>query len=120
MKFSPPTISIEIDIIMSPKRCKDKKSSVQLAKVVEFLKIIAEENRLKILCVLCEGEKCVCEIWQNLELPQNLTSHHLKVLKDFNLISSRKEGLNIFYRINKKVIKKYLSLLSNFLNLRKE
>lgn len=105
---------------MNPKCCKNKKSIAKLAKVVDFLKIIAEENRLKILCVLCKDEKCVCEIWQYLELPQNLTSHHLKVLKNFNLISSRKKGLNVFYRINKEVIKKYLSLLNSFLNLNNE
>ena len=105
---------------MDPKCCKNKKSIAELAQVVDFLKIIAEENRLKILCVLYKSEKCVCEIWQYLELSQNLTSHHLKVLKDFNLISSKKEGLNVFYRINKKVIKKYLSLLNNFLKLHKE
>lgn len=99
---------------------KDKKSIIKLAEVVDFLKIIAEENRLKILCALCNGEKCVCEIWQYLELPQNLTSHHLKVLKDFNLISSKKEGLNVFYRINKKVVKEYFSLLKDVLSLRKE
>lgn len=95
-------------------------SNTSLAKVVEFLKIVAEENRLKILCALSDDEKCVCEIWQDLELPQNLVSHHLKVLKDFNLISSRKEGLNVFYRVNKKVIKEYLSLLKDVLNPRKE
>ena len=105
---------------MNPECCKDRKLIVKLVKVVEFLKIIGEENRLKILCVLCRDEKCVCEIWKHLGLPQNLTSHHLKVLKDFNLIASEKKGLNVFYRINKEVIKKYLSLLSTFLDLHKE
>jgi len=101
---------------MNPKCCKDKKSIAELLKLVNFLKIIAEENRLKILCILRNGEKCVCDIWQYLELPQNLTSHHLKVLKDFNLLESRKEGLKVFYSINKKVVKKYIKLLNKFLN----
>lgn len=90
---------------MNPKCC-----------VVEFLKIVAEENRLKILCLLGDGEKCVCEIWQYLGLPQNLVSHHLKVLKDFKLISSRKEGLRVFYRLNQKIVREYLSLLKDVLN----
>ena len=83
--------------------------------MVEFLKTISEENRLKILCLLKEDEKCVCEIWQYLKLPQNLVSHHLKVLKDFDLISSRKERVKIFYKINKKAVKKHLKSLNNFL-----
>lgn len=63
---------------------------------MDFLKVISEENRLKILCILRKQEKCVCEIWQFLDLPQNLISHHLKVLKDSGLIDSRKEGTKVF------------------------
>jgi len=99
---------------MKPDCCKNK-SAGKIRQVVEFLKIISEENRLKILCLLEEDEKCVCEIWQYLKLPQNLVSHHLKVLKDFDLISSRKERVKIFYKINKKAVKKHLKSLNNFL-----
>lgn len=101
---------------MKSQCCKDKKSVAGLLQTVEFLKIIGEENRLKILCLLRENEKCVCEIWQCLKLPQNLVSHHLKVLKDFGLVSSRQEGLKVFYSINKKVVSNYLKLLTIFLN----
>lgn len=88
-------------------RCK------KIEEVTHFLKIIAEENRLKILCILNkEKEVCVCSILKELNLSQNLTSHHLKVLKDFNLISSRKEGRWILYSINKKEINKYQKLLN--------
>ena len=99
---------------MKPDCCKNK-SAGKIRQVVEFLKTISEENRLKILCLLKEDEKCVCEIWQYLKLPQNLVSHHLKVLKDFDLISSRKERVKIFYKINKKAVKKHLKSLNNFL-----
>lgn len=93
--------------------CCTKKQLVDEFKLtVEFLKIMAEENRLKILCILLNhGEKCVCEIWQYLALPQNLTSHHLKVLKDFGLLTSRKEGLNVLYSIDHCSIAKYQKLL---------
>jgi len=100
--------------------CKNKKSTVDLTKVTEFLKIIAEENRLKILCILRDSERCVCEIWKYLNLPQNLVSHHLKALKDFGLISSRKKGLKVFYRLNPKIVKKYLRLLNKFLNQKRK
>ena len=101
---------------MKPKFYVNKKSVAELSQVVEFLKIISEENRIKILCLLREGEKCVCEVWSCLDLAQNLTSHHLKVLKDFGLVKARQEGLNVIYSINKKVMKKYLKLLNNCLN----
>jgi ArsR family transcriptional regulator len=102
---------------MKPKRCEDKNLAVNLSRTADFLKIISEENRLKILCLLMDGEKCVCDIWQYLGLAQNLVSHHLKVLKNFGLVSSRQEGLKVIYSIDKKIIKKYLESLNNFLNL---
>jgi len=98
------------------KCCKDKKSIEEITITADFLRVIAEDNRLKILCLLKNGEKCVCEIWQYLKLPQNLTSHHLKVLKDFGLVSSRQEGLKVFYKLNKKVAEKHLKILNKFLN----
>lgn len=86
-----------------------------LNRTARFLKVIAEENRLKILCVLKSGEQCVCDIWQALDIQQNLVSHHLKVLKKASLIKFRKEGLWMFYRINDREIKKLSLLLNNFL-----
>jgi len=101
---------------MKPDCCKNRKSKKELMRIAEFLKVVSEENRLKILCILRKGEKCVCEIWQYLEIPQNLTSHHLKTLREFDLILSRRDGLKVFYSINKKVVKKYKGLLNKFLN----
>ena len=100
---------------MKPKCCKNKKSITELKRVVDFLRTINEENRLKILCLLRKGEQCVCEIWECLKLPQNLTSHHLKVLKDFGLIYSEKRGLNVFYRLNKAIVKNHFNLLKKLL-----
>ena len=100
---------------MTPKCCRNIRSSVGLGDTVKFLKVIADENRLKILCMLRSGEKCVCDIWKFLNLSQNLTSHHLKVLKSFRLVCDRKDGLKVYYSINKSEIVKYDSLLKNIL-----
>ena len=96
--------------------CRETKNKNNLESIVKFLKIIAEPNRLKILCILRKQEKCVCDICQDLDLPQNLVSHHLKVLRGFGLIGSRKEGTKVFYSLNKKVAQKYIKLLNKFLN----
>lgn len=101
---------------MRPNCCKNKSSNKEIKQVTDFSKVISEENRLRIICMLYGDEKCVCDIWQYLNLPQNLVSHHLKVLKDFDLVSSRKEGLKIFYKLNQKVVKRYAELLNKFLN----
>ena len=101
---------------MKAQCCKNKKLANNIENAVNFLRVISEENRIKILCLLQKEEMCVCNVWQYLGLSQNLTSHHLKTLKDFGLISSRKEGLKIFYKLNKKVVKKHLKILNQFLN----
>ncbi|MFA6458279.1 MAG: metalloregulator ArsR/SmtB family transcription factor [Patescibacteria group bacterium] len=90
-------------------------SKADFQKVIDFLKVINEPNRLKIVCFLKHGEQCVCEIWKKLEIPQNLTSHHLKALKEFGIIVSRQEGRKMIYSSNKEIISKYAALLNNFL-----
>jgi ArsR family transcriptional regulator len=97
------------------KCCQNKKSILEVENLARTLKKISESNRLKILCLLKDGKKCVCDIWQCLKLPQNLVSHHLKVLKDLKLISSKKVGLKVFYKLNQKVVKKYLKELEKIL-----
>jgi len=57
----------------------------------------------------------VGEIWQYLELPQNLVSHHLKVLKDFGLVKSKKKGLKVIYSLNPGCLKKFKDLLNKFI-----
>ena len=100
---------------MKPACYRNKKPSARMAAANKFLSAMAEDNRLKILCLLRQGELCVCEIWQHLGLPQNLTSHHLAVLKKLKLITSRREGLRIYYCANKKVMKQYLSKLETIM-----
>jgi len=100
---------------MKAENSTKKITSREITKNTQLLKAIADENRLQILQMLQSGEKCVCEIWKHLGLSQNLISHHLKVLKDLNLISSRKEGLWVFYKINKIELSKLNSLLNKFL-----
>jgi ArsR family transcriptional regulator, arsenate/arsenite/antimonite-responsive transcriptional repressor len=97
------------------KCCDDKKISKELKKTADFLRIIAEENRVRILCMLKNEPRCVCEIWPELDLPQNLTSHHLGVLKDAGLVKSEKKGLKVFYQVDKDNLKKQLNNLNLFL-----
>lgn len=100
---------------MFKKCCSNKKTALELKKTVDFLKIISEENRVRILCMLKSGSKCVCEIWPALDLPQNLVSHHLGILKEVGLVKSNKQGLKVFYKLNDKKLNKQLANLNLFL-----
>ena len=92
--------------------CRNNQSEKKLLETISFLKAVSDENRLKIICFLKKKERCVCEIVDFLELPQNLVSHHLKVLKDKEIVFSKKEGLKVFYSLNAKKI----SQIAKFFN----
>ena len=95
--------------------CNTNSSMEQLSETVLFLKAVSDENRLKIICFLKEGEKCVCEIVEFLELPQNLISHHLKVLRKQNILNARKDGLKVHYSINIKNISNNINYFNSLI-----
>ena len=63
----------------------------------DLFKIFGDTTRLKILFALFESEMCVCAIAELLGMTQSAISHQLRVLKDANLVGSRREGKTIFY-----------------------
>lgn len=74
-----------------------------LTKIKSDFDVLNDINRLRILCLLKENKEiCVCEIFEALDLSQNLTSYHLGKLKESGFLKSRKVGANIFYRQNEK------------------
>ena len=68
-------------------------------KTAEILKAIAQPTRLKILELLKDGERCVCEIYPALEQEQPNISKHLNFMKRAGILDSRKDGLRIIYWI---------------------
>ena len=90
----------------------NKKEYKQILSLSSLLRLIGEENRLKILCILKQGKHCVCEIERHLNLSQSLISHHLKDLKETGLISDKKNGLRIYYSLTDKG-KHIINLLFN-------
>lgn len=68
--------------------------------VIEFLKIIADDTRLKIILMLSQRDMCVCEIMQELGMSQPAVSHHLRVLKKEKIVSDDKDGRWVFYSLN--------------------
>ncbi len=90
----------------------DTHKAPNAAKRLACLKALADENRLAILGLLKRQEMCVCDIWSALDLPQNLVSHHLAVLKRAGLVVARKQGLNVHYSTNQECMAKLQSLLS--------
>jgi ArsR family transcriptional regulator len=76
--------------------------SKHVASLASLLKIISEENRLRILCIIRQGKHCVCEIMEHVDLSQSLISHHLKDLKDAGIVTDEKQGLRVYYSLTDK------------------
>lgn len=81
------------------------------AKIADILKALAHPTRVKILKYLSDGEKCVKDIWQELNIPQPTVSQHINILKSAGIISFRKDGVKTCYKIELPVVIKILKLL---------
>jgi DNA-binding transcriptional ArsR family regulator len=96
--------------------CEENSKKIEeLEDLRAFLNIISDTNRLRILCLLTKKELCVCEIFEALNLSQNLTSHHLNKLEKFSLVEKRKEGTFVIYKVNQKNITKYKKLFNQII-----
>lgn len=58
----------------------------------EIFKALAHQTRLQILCLLFDGEVCVCKLMAILDLPQSTASRHLAILKNAGLVEDRRDG----------------------------
>ena len=76
-----------------------------------FLKALAHEGRLLILCLLIDGEKSVSEIEDMLRLRQPAISQQLARLRADGLVETRREGKNIFYSLARSEVRDIVGTL---------
>ena len=89
-----------------------EEKSKQLA---ELLKILANENRLLILCALMQGEKIVSQIGEYVpKIKQSSLSQHLNLLKTAGVLESNKQGQNVTYSISDHRVGEILAVLKKY------
>lgn len=71
-------------------------------KACSLMKVMANADRLMLLCQLSQGEKSVSQLEALLDIHQPTLSQQLTVLREANLVSTRREGKNVFYNISSK------------------
>ncbi|MGA2490721.1 MAG: metalloregulator ArsR/SmtB family transcription factor [Anaerolineales bacterium] len=72
-----------------------------LAKVSDLLQVISPEVRLEILLAIGSGEVCVCHLETGLGYRQAYISQHLMALREAGVLSTRRDGKYIFYRLER-------------------
>jgi len=88
-------------------------------RIVSLLRALADPTRLAILELLMQGAYCNCEIGTEFGLPNNLISHHLRVLREVGLIEASRSGSDarwIHYSINKESLGRARAWIAAFLD----
>ena len=82
-----------------------------VAQTVGVLKILANEDRMLLLCQLSQGEHCVSELQEELGICQPTLSQQLGVLRNECVVATRREGKNIYYSVADPAMLEILALL---------
>lgn len=73
---------------------------------IQFLRALASEERIDIINALQEKEMCVSEVEKSFYMEQSTASHHLNILKKAGLVSSRRNGKQMIYSVEKEAFRK--------------
>lgn len=68
-------------------------------QMAEFFSLLGDANRLRIVSILALRELCVCDLAAALEMSESAVSHQLRTLRAMRLVSYRKRGRKVFYRL---------------------
>jgi len=90
-----------------------------LEQAATLSRAMSDPNRLRILDVLMQGASCNCELNEQLDLPPNLLSHHLRILREAGLVDSRRDVIDgrwIYYSVDREAVTRWQSWFSRFLD----
>ena len=79
-----------------------------------FMKILANKNRLMILCTLMDQERSVSELNHSIPLGQSALSQHLAVLREHKLVDTRRDAQSIYYSVSDPRVKQIIEKLYEF------
>ncbi len=85
------------------------------ALLAKFFRVLGDPTRIRILQLLLEEERTVGELVEELDSFQGRVSSHLACLRWCGFVSSRREGLNVYYRVTDNRVRKLLDAGADFL-----
>ena len=80
-----------------------------------MFKAFCDENRLQILDLLRDGERCACRILEEMQITQPTLSHHMKILCDSGVVVGRKEGKWMHYSISENGLENVMKYLKELM-----
>ncbi len=85
----------------------------ELKMKAEVIKVLGHPERLAILMLLSDGERCVKELKEELGISQPKVSQHVGIMKELGILNFRKEGTKVLYSIGDNRIRKFLDIFVN-------
>ncbi len=85
-------------------------------KNAAIFKALSDPNRLMIINLLKSGEKCACNLLEEMNISQSTLSHHMKLLCEVGVINCRREGKWMYYSLSKKGFTKVNHILEEILD----
>jgi len=83
--------------------------------LIKAMKALSDETRLRILKILLERERCVCEVMQALDISQSRASRNLGILQDAGFLKVRRDGVWIVYSVDWETANRYATALAKLL-----
>lgn len=83
----------------------------QAEQAAELLKALSNPQRLRVMCLLIDGERTVGEINAEVELSQSALSQHLAVLREGGWVQTRRESQNVYYSVSEGPVHKLIETL---------
>ena len=85
-------------------------------RMAAMFKALADENRIQILELLRDGERCACRLLEEMKITQPTLSHHMKILCDSGIVIGRKEGKWMHYSISEDGVKDMQNYLDGIIH----
>lgn len=79
-------------------------TAIDSTRAAELFHALSDPIRVEVIGFLLDGERCVCDLMDDLELQQSRLSWHLKTLVDAGIITGRREGRWNYYSLNKEAL----------------
>lgn len=81
--------------------------------ISQLFKAFSDESRLRIINLLLQGELCICNLTDILEMPQSKVSRHMAYLKHSGVVDDRREGIWVYYSLCEPKDRAHASILQS-------